>query len=123
MLIKQRTHFRDSRKMSGTDMSSGGSIFGSIIGALTSETAKATAQSIGKSAVDGISKGVQKGAEEAGRRAVTHVVDRATRGKKTAPRAVTTKGPEQVMPPESIDQRTRSLLDALKGGSGIKTIY
>ena len=120
MLVKQRTHFRDSRKKSGTDMSSGGSIFGSILGALSSETAK----SIGKSAVEGVSKGVQKGAEEAGRRAITHVVDKATRGKKGKKVTLLTGTTgEKVLAPEEIDERTRRLLNALKGGSGIKTIY
>lgn len=118
MLIKQRTHFRDSRKMSGTDMSSGGSIFGSILGAVTSETAK----TLGKSAVDGITKGVseaaKKGAEEAGRRAVTSILDRATQ-RKTG--TVTTKGTAPSA--TNIDERTRRLLDALKSGSGIKVIY
>ena len=64
--------------MSGTDISSGGSMFGSILGAPN----PATAKSIGKSAVEGVSKGVQKGTEKAVRRAVTHVMDKVERGKK-----------------------------------------
>ena len=122
MLIKQRTHFRDSRHRSGTNMESGGSILGLIVEKLASAAASAiaseTEKALGKSAVDGVSKGLQKGAEEAGRRVVTHIADKASKGRKGK-----SSGMETTATHSNIDDRSRRLLDTLKSGSGIKTTY
>lgn len=119
MLIKQRAHFANARRRSGTCPSTGGSIFGDVISSIGKAATSGTAKAIGQKALEGITKGIQQGAEYGAREATKKLVDKITKSKTSK------KTPIQSISStlqDDTESRTRMLLDALKSGSGIKTI-
>ena len=112
MLTKQRRHFRNARNINGQGIFS--DILGKVTGAVTSDVAKKVA----KKTLEGATQGLKSGAEYGARELTKKAVNKIRKPIKLLDEPVTTKGKN-----ETIDDRTRQLLDSLKSGSGIKTIY
>ena len=112
MLVKQRKHFRHARSYNGDG------IFSDITSAISRAVTSKAAKAVGEKALEGVTKGIQQGAEYGTRELTKKAVDSLTSpkaGAKTKAKPVSSK--------DNIDARTRQLLDSLKSGSGIKTIY
>ena len=128
MLTKQRRHFSNARAIGGS-ISSGSGIFSDIISKVTSIASSSAAKQLGKSALEGATKGVKAGSELAAKRGVEAIADKIT--KKGRPKVIKTMDVQTItkeLPKLSISKRpaidasTRSMLDKLKRGSGIKIL-
>ena len=123
MIVPKRKHFHYY-----DDYYHGSGIFDNIISKVSSAVTSSAAKEIGRKSLEGIAKGAQKGSEDAARLLIKNTINKMTSPKKEVP-AMTSKKEVPAMTPtniknnhETIDERTRMLLTALKHGSGIKTI-
>lgn len=130
MLTKQRRHFNNARAIGGS-ISSGSGIFSDIISKVTSIASSSAAKQLGKSALEGTTKGVKAGSEYAAKRGVEAIANKAT--KKSRPKVIkaiesdvqtiTNELPKlSINKKQTIDASTRSMLDKLKRGGGIKIL-
>ena len=132
MLTKRRKHFRNARAFGGGrsateggDLSNGSGLFSDIINKVSSIASSSAAKQLGKSALEGATKGVKAGSEHAAKRGVEAIVDKVVkRGKsKAQPQTKSQVAPTPVInKKQTIDASTRSMLDKLKTGRGIKIL-
>ena len=138
MLTKQRRHFSNARTIGGS-LSNGSGIFSDIVSKVSSIASSSAAKQLGKSALEGATKGVKAGSEYAAKKGVETIVNRVSKANGSQSEQVTKKSRPKVnkviesdvqtITPklsinkkQTIDAGTRSMLDKLKRGSGIKIL-
>ena len=119
MLVKNRINFRNARTRNGYG------IFSAITKAATSAATSAITKKVVEKALEGISKGIKQGAEHGAQELTKKAVDKLTKSSKPMISLLQTTGMSGTKRPKhtDADNRTRMLLDSLKSGSGIKTIF